>query len=410
MELNEAGRRIIGQHWLLILACLLFGTGVAAALHSGETTTYTASSRITLGTADPKTSSESLAIADTGWAIATAPSQLAQALRQAHVRRANLDEVAARIKVAGVGASGVLDLSYSDPDPRAAAAVANALAQQVRRTRAEAGQLELRGMLADVDSRIAKLNKRLVVLSSDLRPTPAAAALRDSLNQQRAVLETQRMSALFDESKNPAPSVVSPAAVPAHPDHTGKLADILLGAVLGLVLGAGLAAMLETFRPTLVGGDALARELDAPLLGTLADVSAAASDAEISGISWRLRMASRAAGIRNVGLAPLRRADVDVASLGQVLVGSEQELTTAAGEAGRELRSFDIQSSPVLNASSTGVVIVAPESIKRAELDELQNLLRVTPGPVLGVVTYRGAGPRRIARAHRTDTTTRRSA
>src|SRR5439155_18346310 len=74
MELNEAARRIVWRHGALILAFVLMGGVITAALHLRDQTTYTATSRLVLDTSDPQSSAESVAIADTARAIATSPN------------------------------------------------------------------------------------------------------------------------------------------------------------------------------------------------------------------------------------------------------------------------------------------------------------------------------------------------
>jgi len=109
MELHEAARRIVGQHWRLIL--FLLGAGLAA-VHSGGARTYTASTRLVLDTQDPKTRAESIAIADTAAAIATSPAQVEGALRDAHVAGRDSVKLAKNhVSLRGLGASGVLELS-----------------------------------------------------------------------------------------------------------------------------------------------------------------------------------------------------------------------------------------------------------------------------------------------------------
>ena len=394
MELNEAGRRILGQHWGLILCFMLLGVGAAQAMHLRDDPKYTASTRLVLGTTDPKTSSESAAISDTAWALGTAPSNVGAALAKARVTGREPLEVAKEVSVKAVGASGVLELSVTDWNPRVATALANAIAHEVRQARLDASDLEQRGLLADIGRRITAINRKIVRINSRSVMTPRAQAVNESLSQQRAVLEAQRTSALLDASKQPRPLIVSPASQPLRPGASGLWPDLLLGAILGLVLGGGLAALIETLRPTLVGGEVLARELGAPLLGTLSSRRTARSDAEAPAVAGRLRLASHAAGVRNIGLLPVRK-NVDLPRLAEQLGGHEQQGVTVL-EPGQQIRPFDIRSSALVNGGGTGLVVVAPDAPKKAELNEIQHLLTLTPGPLLGVVTYtRGASLRR---------------
>jgi capsular polysaccharide biosynthesis protein len=382
VELNEAWRRIVGQHWELIVCLTLVGLCAGAALHLKDKPMYSASTRMVLGTDDPKTSSESAAISDTAWALGTAPSKVSAAMDRARVTGRNPDELAKRVAVKAVGASGVLELSVADRDPRVASAMANAIANEVRQARLDAGDLELRGLLSGIDRRITAINRKILQLNKQAGANANVRSVGDSLTQQRAVLETQRTSALLDASQQPRPLIVSPATVPTEADPSGRAPAIILGGILGLLLGVGLAAASETLRPTLVGGEAVARELDAPLLGALS-TRAAAADAGAPAVAGRLRLASKAAGVHNIGLLPLRKG-VDLPHLAEQLGDP-----AAGGNTGtRRIGAFDVSSATLVNGGGTGLVVVAPNAPKKAELDEIRNLLKLTPGPLLGVVTY----------------------
>jgi len=382
VELNEAWRRIIGQHWELIVCLTLVGLCAGTALHLKDKPMYTASTRLVLGTADPKTSSESAAISDTAWALGTAPSKVSAAMEKARVTGRQPDQLAKRVAVKAVGGSGVLELSVADRDPRVATAMANAIANQVRQARLDAGDLELRGLLSGIDRRITTINRKILRLDTQLVANPRVRSVGESLTQQRAVLETQRTSALLDASKQPRPLIISAATVPTEADPSGRWPAIVLGGILGLLLGVGLAAASETLHPTLVGGEAVARELDAPLLGELS-TRAAGADAGAPAVAGRLRLASKAAGVHNIGLLPLRKG-VDLPHLAEQLGEPEARGHTKI----RRIGAFDVSNATLVNGGGTGLVVVAPNAPKKAELDEIRNLLRLTPGPLLGVVTY----------------------
>jgi uncharacterized protein involved in exopolysaccharide biosynthesis len=440
MELNEVVRRIFGQHWRLIVCFIALGIAAPALVHLGDAPTYTASARAVLDARDPESRAEATAIVDTARAIATSPGPVRDALSAAHVTGRDPVEVAKhRVSVRGLGSSGVFQLSVSDRDPRTAAAIANALAAQLIRARLAATQGQTKQVLADLgqqfddldariislDARIDSLNERLAgaVSSESVDALRAerdrATQLSDSLLQKRAALEVQRNGVLFNDSVRPKATIISRAGPPTAADSSRFLADVVLGALLGLILGLGVAGIIETFRPTLVGGDALAREFRAPLLGKLTqgpDEWEALQDT--TGIGMRLRLAAEAAALRKVGLVSIG-PQVNVGPLAERLEAASPEEDSELGVAEPELaepveaavsgrprrvgtgtltgararpavsvRPFDVQNASLNNGSAGGLILVLPTTVKKSEVMEAGHLLTVSRLPLLGLITY----------------------
>ena len=382
MELNEAGRRIFGQHWRLILGLVLAGIAAAALLHGGSVSTYTASTRLVLDTQDPKSRAESTSIADTAKAIATSPSQVRGALEDAHVTgRDPIDLAKHHVSIGALGTSAILQLTVSDRNPRVAAAVATTLASRVIRARLDVSNGQLQRVLGQLDQRIDGLNRQIAGVDSP--------ALRLSLGQQRSVLEGERVSLLSTEALRPKPSIISPATLPTHADSSHWLPYLVLGALLGLVLGVGGAGLLETIRPTLVGSDALARAFETPLLGSLRRED----DADgLRRITPRLFVAAEVAGVGTVNLVATDPA-VDLSRLAN---GLEAAPADAFGpprsprdtHPGLRIRPFNLRDSSPEVPGGVGLVVVSPTALKKTELMDVSHLLNVASLPLLGLLTY----------------------
>jgi uncharacterized protein involved in exopolysaccharide biosynthesis len=393
VELNDAARRIVGQHWRLIAGMALVGLLVAAVLHVGDSKSYTASSRLVLGTDDPKTQAEAASIADTAKAIATSPALVRRALRKAGASGHDpLDVARHDISVESVGASGVVQLRVTDHGAALAAAIANALTRGVTVARREVTEGELRRVLASVNPRIDSLSRRIARLDATTALSSEEEVRRSSIVQQRTALEAERFSALAAAGQQPQPAILSAATPPLDADSSGALPDFVLGTLLGLILGVAAAGAIETLRPTVVGGPALARELNVPLLGTLPPVDDERLDEATPAVVGRLRLATRAAGVTNVGLMAAGREEVDLPALAQRfdLNRSNDQSKDPSGS----VRAFDIHSASLINGTPTGLVLVSPDALKKAQLDEVKDLLRVSPGPLLGVLTYGRPGGR----------------
>ena len=452
MELAEAARRIVGQHWRLILICLIVGIGAAAFLNAAKVRTYTAATRVTLDTQDPRSRAEAMAIADTGRAIATSPTQVELALRKAGIGNRDATEIANhQVAVSALGASGIIKLSVSDRSPQVASDIANALAARLILARLEVTNGQVRQTIDDLDGRITDLNRRIADLdatingldveiattgvpgrASTLRSERGdAARSRDFLAQQRVAFESERASLRAAFALRPKPSIISASSVPGERDPYHWAPIIVLGGILGLILGIGIAGLLEMIRPTLVGGDALAAELKTQLLGTLAhDPWVEASPRELAGVAIRLRFAAEAAGVSNVGMLPTVD-EVLVArlavQLNAVLVDSgasiedaleltqsrhlarvassgiseaEPVATVRASGSNRQkrasvgtsseirVRPFNLEDSSPWAAGATGLALVSPAVLKKDELVDIGRLLDVMRMPVLGLIAY----------------------
>lgn len=469
MELSNAFQRIVGQYWRLIVAFMLVAVGLMALVRVDDAQTYTASTRLVLDTEDPESQTESTSIADTAKAIATSPSQVKQAMAKARVTGRDPAEVAEKdVSLQALGASSVLELSVSDRSPEASAAISNALADRVIEARLAVTSGQLRQVLANLASRLDKLSRRISQLDARIdsappRKLPDLLRQRDRLTRQRGTLESERVTALSTDAQRHTPAIISPADVPHRPDASRLLPDLALGALLGLVVGVGVAALIETLRPTLVRGEALAAEFDTPLLGTLPSPTGDLPLEDARRVALRMRLAAKAAGLRQVGLLGLPE-DLDMRPLAErlravsrevdgaesptpadasrgvpitpalpgsatqreqggasrlVAAGDRREVTGSAPEreqgdqaaAARPafgIHPYDLTGATrTTNGTATGLTLVLPTPVKKAEVDQIKHLLSVSLAPLLGVIAYPASC--RSRQDHPTDNTQERN-
>jgi hypothetical protein len=445
MELTDAVRRVFVHHARLIVACLLVGSLAAWAWASERPAAYTASARLMLDARASGNADAVAAVADAARAIATSAGVAAVAVDDTDVARdpRRLIETHS-IAVGALGASGFVVLDVTDPDPEVAAALANALAGEVveRWVPPEAGATEagadaLQRRIDDVGEEIADIERRITRLSVRIAAatTPEVAsrlraerdsliAGRDGLVQERQALQGEMGRLVVANAGRFVPEVVDPAVAPTVPNATHAIPLAALGALLGFLVGAGLAAAIETFRPTLVGGDAIADALGAPVLGTLSVRRDEASD-DGGRLPLRMRLAAARVGARTVELVPVSwpaRAprfhavaedlwgdgwgDASANGNGHASGGSEP--TSATGDAtanGDEhalvVRSFgdDGAVEAAGRSSARALVAVVPPAVKRTALRDLVALQELTEWPLIGVITVRGVRWPRIRRA-----------
>lgn len=322
MELTEAVRRILSGHPIIIIGCLCAGIIAGVLLHrsamlqagtNGQSTCggwtirpaltdpaiYSASTRLTLGSSAPKSTAEATALADSARAVVTSPSQVAVALRAAGVRR-DADTVAAcDVSLQVLGSSNIFELTVTDQSPSVAAAVANSLASGLIQQQIQAYRGQQVKLITDLEAQLQSLNTQAGSLDAQISTLAlkaaaqaqgvdrfnasavAAAAAQNAnslaaLRAQRAdvaqeinTLTVERQSLLANSAQPAAPSVIDPAQRPEAPDPGRRSEFLLLGLLLGAVIGIGLAALLEAFRPMVVGRTDVARILGVPMLGYL---------------------------------------------------------------------------------------------------------------------------------------------
>ncbi len=415
MELNEAARRIFLQHWWLIAVGVIAGAAIGVVV-SGTSHSYRASARMVIDSPDPSVTSQSTAIADTVRAIATSPALMREARTTASASTGGPVVLGANdISVSPLGNSGVLSLSVKANSKDAAASLANALANEVIQTRQHIanGQSQLdsakltkqinalSARIATLDNSVASTTRRLVGASA-ARQAALEAQLgnqsqqRDLLTQQRGILQSEQATLLGGASDRPTPTVISAAAASgATAAGTSYGPTIVLGALLGLVVALLIAAVLEAVRPTLVGGEAVARALGKPHLGTFS-VDGSGQLGAVRGIEITdlLQESARKAHVAKIDLLGIG-STVDLAliagALDSAVAGGAVPAAEGAAQpatAGRAITVRPFGLREIGEGDGTGLAVIAPAVLKKNELEDAMRLLRTTPWPLLGVMTY----------------------
>jgi capsular polysaccharide biosynthesis protein len=408
VELNEVVRRIVGRHWVVIMVCVMLVLGVSLGMSVKEVRTYTASSRITLDTPPPKSSAEAIANSDTARAMATTHSQVRAALDAAQARRDVAKFAASNVQVRALGSSSVIEIAVIDHDPDVATKVASALASNVVKLRLETSRSDADELSRRLDKRIAELNQKLVQIDrqfSQVSPQVANALLsqRDDLSRQLDTIELQRLDISREFAVSPKPAVVESAEVPLKMDPSRLPLNLALGGLLGLVLGVGVAGVLETLRPTIVGPRALARAAGAPMLGVLDHPPDSHESGDVAIVATRLQLAAAVAEVDTVALITAGMS-FDLQAFLDTL---HRALAATFLKGAREPRRLLIESFnlAVLEGDyrpGLGLVLVAPTVLPKSELDVVGDVLSITGWPLLGVIAYQSTPPRRSRREQET--------
>ena len=257
---------------------------------------------------------------------------------------------------------------------------------------------------ATLDSQITTVNQRI----SDLEAASAAVAdpqsspsdvLRlqhDEAVQERSDLQSQRQRLVESEALQPKATIIDPARRPSSPASSGLPADLVLGGLLGLALGIAAAAVLEVLRPSVVGSEALARQLNVPVLGKLSGPPTESTPVDDDRLGGYVRLAANGAGvsaIRLVGAGPAIELDRMADWLGAAAGLPRNDMALAAAQLPIDRANGSSWGMPVIASTngagaSTGLVLVAPSMLKRSELDPIAHLVAMTHWLLLGVITY----------------------
>jgi len=258
---------------------------------------------------------------------------------------------------------------------------------------------------ATIDSRINAVNQRIAELEAasaavadpQSSPGDVLRLQHDEAVQERSDLQSQRQRLVESEALRPKATIIDPARQPSGPASSGLLADLVLGGLLGLVLGIALAAVLEVLRPSVVGSEALARELHVPVLGKLSAPPTGAKPVDDERLGGYVRLAANGAGvssIRLVGAGPAIDLERMAEWLGAASGLPRTDMALAAAQLPIDRGNGSSWGMPVVastngaGVSSTGLVLVAPSTLKRSDLDPIAHLVKMTHWLLLGVITY----------------------
>ena len=360
-----------------MVAFIALGALIAFASQNRHVT-YAASTRLLIS-GKAMSQSEASSVADIVAGIATNRTQLASVLQDVGADR-SADAFVRGLSVRAVGSSGIVDLSVTDEDPVIAAAVADALTARVVQV---------------------------------MRETRAAR---------------YPLPVVIDDA---SPSITAPPR--AIPPMWRQY--VALGALFGLILGIVGASLLEALRPTMVGKEAIAAELGAPILGVLRR-GLRKSSRDVSLVRWQLAAQAKRIGVGMVQLAaagpginllPLSAALAAPGETPNRLVLARDwrgwMVTDWRGRKGTDQAADGPSSDPttrffvpgtfsleigvldqttrlsVFPNGAAGLVVVTPTAIKKTALEPTKNLLTITGWPPVGVIVYRRSRTDPVVRA-----------
>lgn len=254
-----------------ILLCFVLVAGAAYAFSKHQTKKYTATASLVF-------SNNQLSQQIAGLPVASSNNQLAlqntnlklvqlgdMAEKTADVLGQGLtkEKVSADLSVSAQGESNIVDVAATATSPMLAAGIANSYTRQFVREQQNSNH-------AYYASALKLVNKQLAALSPKEKAGTAGLALQD---------RAQSLGTLA-ELRNGNVQVAQTATVPTSPSSPKTARNTVLGAVLGLLLGLGIAFLLERLDQRVREPKDLEELYGLPLLGVVPESAALSRSAK----------------------------------------------------------------------------------------------------------------------------------
>ncbi|MCA9233377.1 MAG: hypothetical protein KDA57_22225, partial [Planctomycetales bacterium] len=258
----------VRHHIVLILACILVAASSAAGFSLLQEKKYTASASLLFR--DPALARDlfgSSALVPTGDPTRQAATNIrlvelevvaertAQALKnspEAEAAKLRAGDISGMVATAAAGESDIVEVSATGPTPELAALVANTFSKQFISFRAEADRSKLEDAKGLAD-------REYESLSASEKASPRGEALARAGQRLGIIASLQTGNAEF----------VQPAIPPLSPSSPRPLRNSVIGGLLGLFLGLGLAFALERMNRKLRSPGEVSELFEIPVLATI---------------------------------------------------------------------------------------------------------------------------------------------
>jgi succinoglycan biosynthesis transport protein ExoP len=274
----ERTLRALRRRSPLILLCVVLAAGAAYGFSKRQTEKYTATASLVFsnnplsqqiaGLSPSGSSSSSVLAQEDDNLELVKGGDMASKTASLLGRGLTAQKVADDLSIAGAGESGVIDVTATATSPAIAAAIANTYTSQFLKEQQSANHQYF-------ESALALVNKQLMAIPPRQRFSAAATAL-----QNRA--QTLR---LLNELKYGNVQVAQEALPPTSPSLPKTSRNTLIGGVLGLLIGLGLAFLLERLDRRIKGPEDLEAIYRLPMLGVVPESAALARSGGQDGVA-----------------------------------------------------------------------------------------------------------------------------
>jgi len=275
VEIREILATVVRRKWLILAVTVIF-LGLTAVYTFTRVPTYAAQAVVLVKPIlvnsfemDPRSqiSMETEAELVASGVIAAAAAEVAGPIE-------DFDDLAENLSVNAPEESQILEITVSDRNPIRAQRGAQAFAEAYLRfkseqaiTTIEQNAEALRDEIAQINREIAQINRDLALVARDSVEWKDLTDRRAGLNTSRLALENQLPTIAILSTD--AGQIVRPAEVPTSPTSPNKRLNLLVGGIFGLLIGLGVAFLMEQLSGRVETAAELELILGAPTLGVI---------------------------------------------------------------------------------------------------------------------------------------------
>ena len=257
----------IRRRWWLVVGALVLVAGTAFAYSITRTSVYEAEAQMLVETRSTDSvfgTGIDVRGADATRAVQTEIKVLeGERVRARLIRTLDLEERPPDVDAAVIGSTDVISVRVRSTDPATARELADAYVQAYIDERREQAVDNLLAASTPVPNKITELDDEIDALDAD---DPQRQVL---LAQQASFRETLNQLQVDAALKTGGASVVKSAELPTDPVEPTPLRTTALAAGLALLLGVGLALIIDYFDDTVRTEEEVARVVVPPVLGVV---------------------------------------------------------------------------------------------------------------------------------------------
>jgi uncharacterized protein involved in exopolysaccharide biosynthesis/Mrp family chromosome partitioning ATPase len=270
---------LVRRQWPAVLICLLLGLGLAITYLKLAPPKYESTTSVLVTDTTPTSSSSqanrtSTINLDTEAQLVTATQTVTAAAKTLHVSGDAVSDLASKVSVSVPPNTDILDITYTGGTARTSQSGSLAFAQAYLTQRQGAAQTALDAQEKALQTQTDALTKQLQQVVDSGAGLPPNSAQSARVNDEAAALNTQLtnlgndLNTLLATTVTPGVIVTQPA-LPTSPSSPNTLITLAAGVVLGLLAGAGVAAMRHRADDVIRTPDDLFRRTRVPVASVL---------------------------------------------------------------------------------------------------------------------------------------------